>query len=64
MIKRTIICDACGVLETESIAGSGWAGWGGINGVRWRDMDNPNLCPACLAKVMNIVDKELGNGMD
>ena len=63
-ILRTIICDACGASATEPSPNDGWIGWGGLNGVQINDVINHQLCPACLAKVAEFVDKEVFNGVD
>lgn len=63
-ILRTIMCDACGNSATEAAPNDGWPNWGGLQGVAINDIPNPQLCPVCLGKVANFVDKEVFNGMD
>lgn len=56
MLLRTIHCNVCGGEQTEPAENVGWAGWAQIVGVRLDDRDNPHLCPACLARVMEFVE--------
>lgn len=63
-INRTIRCDCCGVEQIETMPDAGWAGWGAIYGVALNGASNPNVCPVCLSKVMEFVEKEVCNGMD
>lgn len=56
MIQRTIKCDLCGESADEKEQNSGWQGWGAIHGISLNGVHNPNLCPACLARVAEFVD--------
>lgn len=60
MILRTIKCDVCGAVETEKTAGSGWNGWGSLQGVSLNGVDNPSLCKEHLAKVAEFIDTMAG----
>lgn len=67
MIKRIIKCDICGLEMEEPVAGAGWPGWGGLNGIAMDGVSNPNLCPEHLAATADFVDglKEgRGDGVD
>lgn len=57
-ITRTIECDKCHKTQTEPVPNVGWQGWGAIHGVELNGVANPNLCPECLAPVMEFIDKE------
>ena len=59
MILRQIKCDvaACSVVLTEHEPNAGFPGWGALHGVMMNGSVNPNLCPACLAKVAEFMDK-------
>lgn len=64
-IRRSMICDVCGVTEIEPKPNEGWKGWCGIQGVSLNGVDNPNLCPTCTVKVMAVIDKMVTpNGVD
>ena len=55
-ITRTIDCDACHVKAEEPAPNIGWNGWGALQGVELNGVQNPNLCPDCLAKVAEFID--------
>lgn len=55
-VKRTITCDVCEASQEEALPEQGWPGWGAIQGVVLDGIANPNLCPSCLASVMNFID--------
>ena len=55
MIIREIKC-LCGRTETEPEENAGWAGWGQLHGVNINGMDNPTLCPSCLADIAKVAE--------
>jgi rubrerythrin len=58
-IERKIICDVCHAELVEGTHQSGFPGWGHVAGVALNGVENPTLCPVCLSKVMDFVDREL-----
>ena len=55
-ILRTIRCDVCGKEEREAGENTGWPGWGGLQGIVFNGVANPNLCPDDLRKTAAFVD--------
>lgn len=66
MILRTIRCDICGQQYTEKSDGSGFPGWGALQGIKLDDTPNPSLCPEHLAAMADHLDsiKDKFNGLD
>lgn len=62
-IKRTIMCDVCGVEQAEHVADQGWPNWGAVHGIAFNGVATPNVCPSCLADVMDFLE-ERKNGVD
>lgn len=64
MILRAIVCDVCGVKYTEANAGSGFPGWGSVNGMALDGIENPSLCPTHLAAAALFLDdmKKINRG--
>lgn len=58
MLLRTIVCDipGCYNQSTERGPNDGFPGWGHIGGVELNGVETPNVCPACLAQLMEFVD--------
>jgi hypothetical protein len=56
-IIRTIVCDCCGLRQSEVVPGRGWSGWFGITGVELNGIGNPNFCPVCKPAIMDLVDR-------
>ncbi len=59
MIIRKIECDICHVTAEEITANAGWPGWGALHGIELDGVQNPTLCPSCLAKVASYIDTEM-----
>lgn len=58
MIKRTIFCDLCtDTFKTEKTEGSGFSGWGQLNGIVLNEKENPHVCPECLSTLANKADE-------
>lgn len=68
MILRTIKCDVCGALHTETEEGAGFPQWGALQGISLNDAINPSLCPKHLTIIADYLDKltneEQGDGLD
>lgn len=60
MILATITCDVkdCNASETEKTYGSGWQGWGSIQGIHnpATGADVANVCPECKEKLINFLE--------
>lgn len=59
MIIRIITCGVCHKLEKEEGQNKGWPGWGQLSGVVINGEENPQLCPACLARAADALTKEV-----
>lgn len=58
-ITRKIKCDVCAAEADEPAPEAGWQGWGAIQGIALNGVPNPNLCPSCLGKVAEFIDREV-----
>jgi len=58
-IERTIKCQ-CGAEDKEKEHGAGFIGWGALHGIALNGESNPSLCPSCLKKVAEFLDKLMG----
>lgn len=58
MILQKILCEVpgCGAEAVEKHEGSGWQGWGSINGLADAGViRNLHLCPNCLQKLIPLL---------
>lgn len=62
-IKRTIECYICEKQETEKQYGTGWIGWGGLQGKQQNGEFEMYLCPEHKDMIYEYAER-LKNGLD
>jgi hypothetical protein len=55
-IKQQIECAVCGTQELEKEPGTGFIGWGSLQGVNLDGEDNPTLCKLHLSAIADHLD--------